>query len=81
MIYKLPASMQKDKLTLVLESTLAQLRDQVQKLLCLGIPAAYLDSAMSKGEFIQSLSERPIVADLTATAIPETEQPYKKPFI
>ena len=55
LIYQLPASMQKDKLTLVLEPTLALMHDQVRKLVNLGIPAAYLDSTMSKKEIEHTL--------------------------
>lgn len=57
LIYQLPASMQKDKLTLVLEPTLALMHDQVRKLVNLGIPAAYLDSTMSKKEIEHTLHD------------------------
>lgn len=55
LIYQLPASMQKDRLTLVLEPTLALMHDQVRKLVKLDIPAAYLDSTMSKKEIEHTL--------------------------
>ena len=55
LIYQLPASMQKDKMTLVLEPTLALMHDQVRKLVNLGIPAAYLDSTMHKKEIENTL--------------------------
>ena len=55
LIYQLPASMQKNKLTLVLEPTLALMHDQVRKLVNLGISAAYLDSTLSKKEIEHTL--------------------------
>lgn len=47
-IYQLPAVMHKERLTLVIEPTLALMHDQVQKLKALSIQAEYLDSTMCK---------------------------------
>lgn len=50
LLYQIPAVIQKDSMTIVVEPLLALIHDQVQKLQKLGIPAAYLDSTQSKRE-------------------------------
>lgn len=50
LIYQIPAVIQRDAITIVLEPLLALIHDQVQKLQSLGISAAYLDSTQSKAE-------------------------------
>lgn len=48
LIYQLPAVIHKEKLTLVIEPTLALMHDQVRKLKALSLHAEYLDSTMCK---------------------------------
>lgn len=50
LIYQIPAVIQKDALTVVIEPLLALIHDQVEKLQNLGISAAYLDSTQSKSD-------------------------------
>lgn len=50
LIYQIPAVIQENAMTIVLEPLLALIHDQVQKLQSLGISAAYLDSTQSKIE-------------------------------
>ncbi len=50
LIYQIPAIIQKDALTIVLEPLLALIHDQVHKLKKLKISAAYLDSTQSRHE-------------------------------
>lgn len=49
-MYQLPAVMNGDQLTLVIEPTLALMHDQVRKLKNVGIQASYLDSTLCKSE-------------------------------
>lgn len=50
LMYQIPAVMCEGQLTLVIEPTLALMHDQVQKMKGKGIPAAYLDSTLTKSE-------------------------------
>jgi len=50
LMYQIPAIMQEEQLTLVIEPTLSLMHDQVQKLRSKGIPAAYIDSTLTKSE-------------------------------
>lgn len=58
LIYQIPALIQHDTLTIVLEPLLVLIHDQVQKLQDLGVSATYLDSTQSEAE------QRDIVAAL-----------------
>lgn len=48
LLYQIPAVIQENVMTIVIEPLLALMHDQVQKLQSLGISAAYLDSTQSK---------------------------------
>ena len=50
LIYQLPAVMNEDQLTIVIEPTMALMHDQVRKLKYLGITAEYLDSTLCSTE-------------------------------
>lgn len=50
LLYQIPAVIQEDAMTIVIEPLLALIHDQVQKLQNLGISAAYLDSTLSGSE-------------------------------
>lgn len=50
LLYQIPAVIQKDSMTIVIEPLLALIHDQVKKLQELGISAAYLDSTQSNHE-------------------------------
>jgi len=48
LIYQLPASLQKDKLTLVISPLIALMKDQAESLLAKGIPAAFCNSTQDE---------------------------------
>lgn len=57
LIYQLPASIQKDKLTLVISPLIALMKDQTESLLAKGIPAAFCNSTQDEVEQMTILSK------------------------
>jgi ATP-dependent DNA helicase RecQ len=57
LIYQLPASLQKNKLTLVISPLIALMKDQAESLLAKGIPAAFCNSTMDELDQMLVLSK------------------------
>ena len=57
LIYQLPALVNNDKLTLVIEPTLSLMHDQVQRLKQRGVDAEYIDSSISGSEWLERMDQ------------------------